>query len=108
LATRLTIKLPRWTSSGSDGINAIDSIGGGPWVNAKGVTVATSTDNLLSDNNKLKDATVVTESSEMNGIDVTPNRHDTLTGTSLKSLASTDSRDTSVVTEQVTASVLHW
>lgn len=62
-------------------VNARDRIGKGPWVNAKGVTVATSVADLHSDNAKLGKTTSLTEKGEVvNGFGDTPNRHDILTG----------------------------
>lgn len=63
------------------GINARDRIGKGPWMNAKGVVVATSVDNLHSANNNLSKATSLTETGAgINGRGDTPNLHDILTG----------------------------
>lgn len=62
-------------------VNARDRIGAGPWVNAKGETIATSIDDLHSDQNKITKETALTESGEVvNGRGDTPNRHDILTG----------------------------
>lgn len=72
------------STSGADGVNAMDRIGAGPWVNVEGVTVATGIDNLLSDDNNLSQATSISESGELiNGVGDTPNTHDILTGTGL-------------------------
>ena len=61
--------------------NARDRIGAGPWVNANGVTVATSVEDLLSENNMLSKENSVSETGEvLNGRGDTPNRHDVLTG----------------------------
>jgi hypothetical protein len=61
--------------------NARDRIGTGPWVNAKGATVATSVDDLHSDNNKLtKENSLDEKGTVINGRGDTPNRHDVLTG----------------------------
>jgi hypothetical protein len=62
-------------------VNARDRIGRGPWVNAKGVTVATSVDDLHSSNNKLGKDTSLNEKGEVvNGYGDTPNMHDIMTG----------------------------
>ena len=62
------------------GINARDRIGKGPWMNAKGVVVATDVDNLHGANNLTK-ATALTETGAVvNGRGDTPNMHDMLTG----------------------------
>jgi hypothetical protein len=61
--------------------NARDRIGKGPWQNIKGEVIATSVDDLHSDNNKLTKQTALTEKGEVvNGRGDTPNRHDILTG----------------------------
>ena len=62
------------------GVNARDRIGKGPWVNAKGVVIATDVDNLHAANNISK-ATALTETgAPINGRGDTPNTHDVLTG----------------------------
>jgi hypothetical protein len=61
--------------------NARDRIGTGPWVNAKGVVVATDVDNLHSAQNNLSKDTALNEKGEIvNGRGDDPNRHDILTG----------------------------
>lgn len=61
--------------------NARNRIGSGPWFNAKGVRIATSVDELHSDQNGLTKKTALSETGEMiNGRGDTPNRHDILTG----------------------------
>ncbi len=65
-------------------VNARDRIGNGPWKNAKGVVVATSVDDLHSDNNKLSKENSLTEKGAVvNGRGDTPNTHDILTGSTL-------------------------
>ena len=62
-------------------MNARDRIGKGPWMNAKGVVVATSVADLHSANNKLNKQNNLSEKGEViNGRGDTPNRHDILTG----------------------------
>ena len=62
------------------GVNARDRIGKGPWINAKGVVIATDVDNLHTANNISK-ATALTETgAAINGRGDTPNTHDVLTG----------------------------
>lgn len=61
--------------------NARDRIGTGPWVNAKGETVAESVDALHSEQNALTKETALNEKGEVvNGRGDEPNRHDILTG----------------------------
>ncbi|MEO5697730.1 MAG: hypothetical protein ABIQ60_11435 [Burkholderiaceae bacterium] len=63
------------------GVNARDRIGKGPWMNAKGVVVATSVEQLHGDANNLNKQTALTERGEaVNGRGDTPNMHDVLTG----------------------------
>ena len=62
------------------GVNARDRIGKGPWVNAKGVVIATDVAELHSAN-KLGKTTALTETGAVvNGRGDTPNSHDVLTG----------------------------
>ena len=82
------------STTGADGVNAIDRIGEGPWTNANGVVVAQSTENLISDANNLNQETAISELGVViNGRGDTPNRHDILTGTNLDGTASTDVAD---------------
>ncbi|MCT7377902.1 hypothetical protein [Chelativorans salis] len=61
--------------------NARDRIGAGPWVNAKGETIAESLDALHSEQNRISKETALDEHGEMvNGRGDDPNRHDILTG----------------------------
>lgn len=61
--------------------NARDRIGAGPWVNATGVTIAESVDQLHSSDNNLTKDTALNEKGEVvNGRGDEPNRHDILTG----------------------------
>lgn len=65
-------------------VNARDRIGKGPWMNAKGVVVATSVDDLHSASNKLSKQNNLSEKGEViNGRGDTPNRHDILTGSTV-------------------------
>ena len=62
-------------------VNARDRIGSGPWTDATGVVVATSVDNLLSENNNLTKQSALDENGQIvNGRGDTPNRHDIMTG----------------------------
>lgn len=68
------------STQGEGAVNARDRIGKGPWVNAKGVTVAKDIAELHGDN-KLTKQTALSEKGEpINGRGDTPNRHDILTG----------------------------
>ena len=69
------------STQGSSAENARDRIGRGPWVNAKGATIAKDVAELHSNNNNLTKQTTLTEKGEVNnGRGDTPNRHDILTG----------------------------
>lgn len=75
-------------------VNARDRIGAGPWVNAKGVTVATSVADLHSDANKLgKENSLTEKGAVVNGRGDTPNMHDILTGSQMDGTAFTDGQD---------------
>lgn len=65
----------------TDEENARERIGEGPWMNAKGVTIALNVDDLHSDNNKLSKENSLDETGAVvNGRGDSPNRHDILTG----------------------------
>jgi hypothetical protein len=70
------------TAAQGGAVNARDRIGKGPWQNAKGVVIATSVDDLHSDNNKISKESGLTEKGDVvKGVGDTPNQHDMLTGT---------------------------
>lgn len=82
------------STSGGRPVSARDRIGSGPWTNANGVVVATSVDDLHSDNNKLSKENSVDESGKpINGRGDSPNRHDILTGSNLDGTAFSDGED---------------
>ncbi|HEY6025068.1 MAG TPA: lectin [Pseudolabrys sp.] len=69
------------STQGNGAVNARDRIGKGPWMNAKGMVVATSVDDLHSANNKLNKQNDLSEKGDViNGRGDKPNRHDILTG----------------------------
>jgi len=69
------------STQGAGAVNARDRIGKGPWMNIKGLVVATSVDDLHSANNKLNKQNNLSEKGEViNGRGDKPNRHDILTG----------------------------
>lgn len=71
--------------------NARDRIGNGPWINAKGVTIATDVANLHSDANMLsKENTIDEMASVINGRGDAPNRHDILTGSNAEGMLEGD------------------
>ena len=63
-------------SSRAPAVNARDRIGKGPWVNAAGVEIASSVEQLHSDDNAIAAETALTEK----GTRVASERHDILTG----------------------------
>ena len=63
--------------------NARDRIGAGPWLNADGVTVAASADELHGENNLTKQTSISEAGAVINGRGDEPNRHDILTGSNL-------------------------
>ena len=80
---------------GAAGVDARDRIGKGPWVNAKGVTVAKSVDDLHSDANNLNKQTALTEKGEtVPGRGDPVNTHDILTGSDPQGMFSTAGGDT--------------
>ena len=69
------------STQGAGAVNARDRIGKGPWMNAKGLVVAVSVEDLHSANNKLNKQNNLSEKGEViNGRGDKPNRHDILTG----------------------------
>jgi hypothetical protein len=69
------------STQGGGAVNARDRIGKGPWMNAKGVVVATNVDDLHSANNQLSKQNNLSEKGDViNGRGDTPNRHDIVTG----------------------------
>ena len=76
----------------TSGENARDRIGEGPWVNAKGETIADDVAALHGDASGLTKATALTEKGEVvNGRGDTPNMHDILTGSNPDGTASGES-----------------
>ena len=65
---------------GQVGVNARDRIGKGPWINAKGVVIATDIEQLHSANNLSKQTSLTETGGMINGRGDTPNLHDMLTG----------------------------
>jgi hypothetical protein len=57
-------------------VNARDRIGRGPWINAHGIQIAATVDELHNENTNLTRDTALTEKGGV----VAPNRHDILTG----------------------------
>jgi hypothetical protein len=75
-------------ADGKPAVNARDRVGTGPWANFKGEIVATSLDDLHSDNNKLGFNTSLSERGQIiPGVGFAPNRHDVLTGSTAEGRA---------------------
>ena len=68
------------STTGAAGVNARERIGSGPWVNAKGVTIATDVAQLHGNNNLTKQTALTEKGEVINGRGDTPNTHDILTG----------------------------
>jgi hypothetical protein len=82
------------SANGATPTHARDRIGKGPWFNFKGDQVASSVDDLHSDNNKLSKETSLTEKGAVtNGRGDMPNRHDILTGSQADGRAFADAMD---------------
>jgi hypothetical protein len=80
---------------GTEGVNARDRIGRGPWHNAKGAIVAKSVDDLHSSGNNVNKQTALTEKGEtIPGRGDQVNQHDILTGSDPNGLFSTAGGDT--------------
>ena len=68
------------STQGAGAVNARDRIGKGPWINAKGATIAKDGAELHGSNNLTKQTALSEKSDVINGRGDTPNRHDVLTG----------------------------
>ena len=76
-------------------VHARDRIGRGPWLNAKGVAVATSVYHLHSADNQLSKANALTEKGEViSGRGDAVNMHDILTGSTADGRLDTSASDT--------------
>jgi hypothetical protein len=74
-------------SADAPAVHARDRIGRGPWVNAQGVQIAASVEELHSEGVNLTRDTALTEK----GAQVTPTRHDILTGSNTDGILFTGS-----------------
>jgi hypothetical protein len=80
---------------GTEGVNARDRIGKGPWQNVKGAVVAKSVEDLHSASNNLNKQTALTEKGEtVSGRGDPVNTHDILTGSDPQGMFSTAGGDT--------------
>ena len=78
----------RSMNNGGKVVHARDRIGKGPWQNFKGVTVATSVDDLHGPGNKMGMEVSLTERGQkLPGVGWAPNVHDVLTGSTMEGRA---------------------
>ena len=82
------------SGGGTTAVNAIERIGRGPWVNAKGAVIATDLENLHGNNNITKQTNLTEKGGVVNGRGDTPNTHDILTGSQTNGLAFPAGNDT--------------
>jgi hypothetical protein len=68
------------STQGAGAVNARDRIGKGPWVNAKGATIAKDVAELHGTNGITKQTALSEKGDVINGRGDTPNKHDILTG----------------------------
>jgi hypothetical protein len=68
------------TAGQTQGVNARDRIGRGPWYNANGVIIAKNVDDLHANPNLNKQTALTEKGGIVNGRGDTPNMHDMLTG----------------------------
>lgn len=68
------------STQGAGAVNARDRIGKGPWVNAKGITIAKDVAELHGTNGLTKQTALSEKGELINGRGDSPNRHDILTG----------------------------
>jgi hypothetical protein len=68
------------STQGPGAVNARDSIGKGPWANAKGVVIAKDVAELHGASNLTKQTALTEKGTVVNGRGDTPNTHDVLTG----------------------------
>jgi len=111
LATAVGSGRKTWRAylSTTDGINARDRIGSGPWFNYAGVQVAANVSDLHSADNSLNKETGLSERGQVqNGVGDTPNRHDLLTGSNADGTASDMTCNNWMGGEGATANVGHF
>ena len=80
-------------AGGKPAVNARDRIGKGPWVNAKGVQIASDVENLHSSNMINRDTALDEHGMMVNGRVDTPNKHDMLTGSKQDGTLASDTED---------------
>ncbi len=85
------------STNGTNGVNARDRIGNGPWYNAKGDVVGIDLNDLHDDQGTgwMKSSVVTERGNIVNGRGDDPNRHDILTGSDQNGMAVNSDNDTS-------------
>lgn len=81
------------STQGAGAVNARERIGKGPWINAKGETVAKDVAELHGTNNLTKQTALTEKGQVNNGRGDTPNRHDILTGSQADGTAFPEGQD---------------
>jgi hypothetical protein len=81
------------STQGAGAANARDRIGKGPWISAKGATIAKDVAELHGTNGLTKQTALSEKGEVINGRDDTPNRHDILTGSQPDGTAFTGTDD---------------
>jgi hypothetical protein len=81
------------STQGAGAAHARDRIGKGPWINAKGATIAKDVAELHGTNGLTKQTALSEKGEVINGRDDTPNRHDILTGSQPDGTAFTGTDD---------------
>jgi hypothetical protein len=82
------------STTGAGAVNARDRIGRGPWVNAKGETIASNVDELHGTNRLTKQTALTERGAVVSGRGDAVNMHDVLTGSTPEGRASTATNDT--------------
>ncbi len=81
------------STQGANAVNAKDRIGNGPWVNAKGIQIASDVANLHSSSMINKETALDEHGKTVNGRLDTPNTHDMLTGSKQDGTVASDTED---------------
>ncbi len=81
------------STQGANAVNAKDRIGKGPWVNAKGIQIASDVANLHTSSMINKETALDEHGKTVNGRLDTPNTHDMLTGSKQDGTVASDAED---------------
>ena len=96
------------STQGAGAVNARDRIGKGPWVNAKGVTIAKDVAELHGTNNLTKQTALSEKGEVNNGRGDTPNKHDILTGSQADGTAFPEVRTAPARTGRAVRKARQW